>query len=112
VAILTANCARPQIARDGLYSGIVASSMIIVVTRKDTKSPMMTSLNYSTWRKAEKDQNTLETTSGMSFQENVLSWASFSNEAQNLKRTQRVVLPGGSIRPKTVVRKTASRVNE
>jgi hypothetical protein len=75
-----------QIARDGLKSGIVASSMTIRVTRKDTKSPMMMSCNvYSIWRKAEKDQNTLETTSEMAFQENVHSWASFSSEAQNSK---------------------------
>jgi hypothetical protein len=47
---------------------------------------MMTSRNvYSIWRKAEKDQNTLETTSEMAFQENVHSWPTFSNEAQKSK---------------------------
>jgi hypothetical protein len=44
---------------------------------------MMTTFNvYSTWRKAANDQNPLETTSEMAFQENVHFWASFSNEAQ------------------------------
>jgi hypothetical protein len=79
-----------QIARDGLKLGIVASSMTITVTRKDTMSPMMTSCNVdSIWRKAEKDQKILETTSEMAFQENVHSWASFSNEAQTSKIVER-----------------------
>jgi hypothetical protein len=60
--------------------------MTITVTRQDTMSPMMTSCNvYSIWGKAEKDPNILETTSEMAFQENVHSWASFENEAQNSK---------------------------
>jgi hypothetical protein len=63
-----------------MKSGIVASSMNITVTRKDTMSPMMTSCNvYSSWHKAAKDQNTLDTTSEMALQGNVHSWASFSN---------------------------------
>jgi hypothetical protein len=60
--------------------------MTITVTRKDTMSPMMTSYNvYSIWRKAENDQNPLETTSEMALQENVHFGASFSNEAQTSK---------------------------